>query len=148
MKRADRVLQASSGVVRETEPASSSLRSACLHTAVCTIRSLHAELMLYPKPGLVSPVDNGSHSDMDADLFMRSLFALRHYFKHMAQAGTQALPFDVLKELGCRPSAACWQLPAASIRIAALYFRWVYCVRQRVIAMRSLYPSLRIICVP
>lgn len=100
MKRADRVLRLSSGAVREAEPVSLSLRSSCLHTAVCAIRSLHAELMLYPKPGLVSPVDNGSHSDMDADLFMRSLFSLRHYFKHMAQAGTQALPFDVLKDLG------------------------------------------------
>src|SRR5690606_38142006 len=42
--------------------------------ALLAIRSLHAELVLYPKPGLVSPWDNGSHDDMDAALFMRSLF--------------------------------------------------------------------------
>lgn len=98
MKRADRALTIFS--VRDADLVSPSLRKACLHTALCAIRSLHAELVLYPKPGLVSPVDNGSHSDMDAELFMRSLFSLRHYFKQMAQAGTQAVPFDVLKELG------------------------------------------------
>ncbi|ABR90078.1 2-(5''-triphosphoribosyl)-3'-dephosphocoenzyme-A synthase [Janthinobacterium sp. Marseille] len=100
MKRADRALQTLFTTVRDAEPVSSSLRKSCLHTALCAIRSLHAELVLYPKPGLVSPIDNGSHSDMDADLFMRSLFSLRHYFKQMAQAGTQAVPFDVLKDLG------------------------------------------------
>lgn len=48
------------------------------------VGSLHVELCLYPKPGLVSPVDNGSHDDMDAATFMRSLFSLRHYFKKSA----------------------------------------------------------------
>ncbi|WP_241523014.1 triphosphoribosyl-dephospho-CoA synthase MdcB [Herminiimonas fonticola] len=67
---------------------------------MCAIRSLHAELVLYPKPGLVSPIDNGSHVDMDAGLFMRSLFSLRHYFIRMAHAGVQAVSFDVLKEYG------------------------------------------------
>ncbi|RQO33633.1 triphosphoribosyl-dephospho-CoA synthase MdcB [Herminiimonas sp. KBW02] len=81
---------------------SSSLRSLCLQTAIYAVRSLHAELVLYPKPGLVSPVDNGSHSDMDADLFMRSLFSLRHYFRHMAQAGSESATFDGLKDLGLR----------------------------------------------
>ncbi|MNR83537.1 2-(5''-triphosphoribosyl)-3'-dephosphocoenzyme-A synthase [compost metagenome] len=88
------------GTVSSAQLPDASLRQACLHTAMCAIRSLHAELVLYPKPGLVSPVDNGSHSDMDAELFMRSLFALRHYFRHMAYAGAQASPFDRLKDLG------------------------------------------------
>ena len=30
----------------------------CRRTALLAIRSLHAELCLYPKPGLVSPVDS------------------------------------------------------------------------------------------
>lgn len=83
-----------------TESVSPSLRSFCLQTAICAIRSMHAELVLYPKPGLVSLIDNGSHSDMDADLFMRSLFSLRHYFKDMAHAGSIAATFDDLKDLG------------------------------------------------
>ena len=33
------------------------------------IRALHTELLLYPKPGLVSAVDNGAHDDMDAGTF-------------------------------------------------------------------------------
>ena len=39
--------------------------------------ALHDELALAPKPGLVSFIDTGSHADMDAHSFMRSLFALR-----------------------------------------------------------------------
>ncbi|MFJ7566262.1 triphosphoribosyl-dephospho-CoA synthase MdcB [Herminiimonas sp. NPDC097707] len=76
------------------------LRDACLATAGIAIGSLHAELVLYPKPGLVSLIDNGSHTDMDAGLFMRSLFSLRHYFVRAAHAGAADVPFGVLKELG------------------------------------------------
>lgn len=76
------------------------LRAACLHTAIVAIRSLHAEIVLFPKPGLVSPVDNGSHTDMDMALFMRSLFSLRHYFVRMAQAGARDMAFAQLKVLG------------------------------------------------
>ncbi len=76
------------------------LRNACLATAGIAIGSLHAELVLYPKPGLVSLIDNGSHADMDAGLFMRSLFSLRHYFVRAAHAGAADMPFGVLKGLG------------------------------------------------
>jgi triphosphoribosyl-dephospho-CoA synthase len=76
------------------------LHARCQTTAIFAIRSLHAELMLYPKPGLVSPWDNGSHDDMDAELFMRSLFSLRHYFIRMTQAGAQDAAFHVLRALG------------------------------------------------
>jgi triphosphoribosyl-dephospho-CoA synthase len=64
------------------------------------LRSLHAELVLYPKPGLVSPRDNGSHRDMTAVTFARSLFALRHYFRDIARAGAAGAPFHVLRQLG------------------------------------------------
>ena len=63
------------------------------------LRSLYQELVLYPKPGLVSLVDNGSHRDMDAATFMRSLFSLRHYFFQIAAAGMQAAPFKQLQHL-------------------------------------------------
>jgi triphosphoribosyl-dephospho-CoA synthase len=64
------------------------------------IASLYEELALYPKPGLVSPYDSGSHDDMDAATFMRSMFALRHYFVAIAQAGAEGSSFDKLKSLG------------------------------------------------
>lgn len=64
------------------------------------VASLHAELVLYPKPGLVSLVDNGSHADMTAATFMRSLFTLRHYFRQIAFAGSIGAGFDHLTQLG------------------------------------------------
>jgi triphosphoribosyl-dephospho-CoA synthase len=64
------------------------------------VRALYAEVALEPKPGLVSFRDNGSHSDMQAATFVQSLFALRHYFGHMAQAGAARLPFAALQTLG------------------------------------------------
>lgn len=64
------------------------------------VRSLYAELALYPKPGLVSLIDNGSHDDMNAVTFMRSMFALRRYFGQIAHAGMVDAPFHELKQLG------------------------------------------------
>ncbi|WP_444848312.1 triphosphoribosyl-dephospho-CoA synthase MdcB [Duganella caerulea] len=74
--------------------------------AKLAVGSLHAELCLYPKPGLVSPVDTGSHDDMDAQTFMRSLFSLRHYFKKICLAGWDDAPFARLKQLGIEAEAA------------------------------------------
>ncbi len=64
------------------------------------VRSLYAELSLYPKPGLVSLVDNGSHRDMTAATFMRSMFTLRHYFARITQAGADNASFSTLAALG------------------------------------------------
>ncbi len=80
--------------------ASASSTAAARRIALLAVRSLRTELRLHPKPGLVTPLCNGSHRDMTADTFMRSLFALRHYFVRIAQAGCDAAPFEVLRELG------------------------------------------------
>ncbi|MGO4377271.1 triphosphoribosyl-dephospho-CoA synthase MdcB [Pseudoduganella sp. RAF53_2] len=64
------------------------------------VRALYIELALYPKPGLVSFIDTGSHADMDATTFLRSLFSLRHYFAHICEAGYHDAPFAELKRLG------------------------------------------------
>jgi triphosphoribosyl-dephospho-CoA synthase len=69
------------------------------------VRALYAEISLEPKPGLVSFRDSGSHHDMDANTFMRSLFALRSYFGRMAQAGAQTAPFGTLEALGQQAEA-------------------------------------------
>jgi len=68
--------------------------------ALRAVRSLYNELALYPKPGLVSFVDSGSHSDMDAATFMRSLFSLRHYYARICRAGYDGASFTELKKLG------------------------------------------------
>lgn len=79
---------------------SDEVRMFCAEIARLAVRSLYAEVTLYPKPGLVSLVDNGSHDDMTATTFMRSLFALRHYFVRITKAGSENAPFPILKRLG------------------------------------------------
>lgn len=64
------------------------------------IAALYDELELAPKPGLVSFVDSGSHSDMDAATFMKSLFALRHYYVQIAELGWQHAEFKFLESCG------------------------------------------------
>jgi len=81
-------------------PERDATRACCVEIARLAVGCLHTELVLYPKPGLVSLVDNGSHTDMNATTFLRSLFALRHYFIRIGQAGAANAPFSELKRLG------------------------------------------------
>ncbi len=71
-------------------------------TALSTsaVLSLYKEVSLYPKPGLVSPVDSGSHKDMDYQMFLASINSLRDYFGKVAEAGAAGAKFSVLQELG------------------------------------------------
>jgi triphosphoribosyl-dephospho-CoA synthase len=84
--------------VRDRADAAASAMTAAV--ARHAVRSLYQELALYPKPGLVSLVDTGSHDDMDATTFVRSLFSLRRYFQDIALAGARGDGFDVLRGLG------------------------------------------------
>ncbi len=69
--------------------------------AQAATRALYDELALYPKPGLVSLVDNGSHADMTALTFVRSISALRPYFHEIAILGAGDAPFtELLERLG------------------------------------------------
>ncbi|MEI7514313.1 MAG: triphosphoribosyl-dephospho-CoA synthase MdcB [Betaproteobacteria bacterium] len=76
-----------------------------LTLARAAVRALYVEVALEPKPGLVSLRDNGSHADMDAATFVRSLFALRHYFVRIAQAGAQGMDLPGLQALGLAAEA-------------------------------------------
>jgi triphosphoribosyl-dephospho-CoA synthase len=67
--------------------------------------ALYDELSLTPKPGLVTLIDRGSHEDMDAHTFMRSLFALRRYFAQIAEAGFGGAEFAVLERYGIAAEA-------------------------------------------
>ncbi len=74
--------------------------------AFAAIASLHAELVLAPKPGLVCPDDPGSHDDMDAATMMRSLVALRHGFRRMIVEAATGAPFATLEAIGLRAEQA------------------------------------------
>jgi triphosphoribosyl-dephospho-CoA synthase len=65
--------------------------------AVC---ALYDELALYPKPGLVSFIDNGAHLDMNGNMLFRSLFGLRHYFYQAGFHATLNSAPEVLVNLG------------------------------------------------
>jgi len=67
--------------------------------------ALYDELALSPKPGLVTLTDRGSHADMDAHSFMRSLFALRSYFVRIAELGAAGAPFEALERCGIAAEA-------------------------------------------
>jgi triphosphoribosyl-dephospho-CoA synthase len=64
------------------------------------IRSLYREVVLSPKPGLVSPESQGSHADMDYTTFLRSLHALRRYFPAITQCGLSRPGLIPLQMLG------------------------------------------------
>ncbi|WP_179403213.1 triphosphoribosyl-dephospho-CoA synthase MdcB [Burkholderia guangdongensis] len=69
-------------------------------------RSLLLEIDTYPKPGLVSQVDTGSHTDMDASTFARSAAALRPYFAELADAGARDAEMATLRKIGVRAEHA------------------------------------------
>lgn len=64
------------------------------------ILALHDELALAPKPGLVSFADSGSHLDMDARTFLRSMFSLRCAFPCFAELGARGASFAALEREG------------------------------------------------
>jgi len=68
--------------------------------------ALLQELAAWPKPGLVSHVDNGSHRDMDAATLHASAEALRPYFVALAQAGHARAEMGALRDIGLRAEAA------------------------------------------
>ena len=67
---------------------------------------LHLEIDTYPKPGLVSPVDTGSHADMDAAMLHASAELLKPYFAEMAAAGAQGAEMGRLRVIGIEAERA------------------------------------------
>jgi triphosphoribosyl-dephospho-CoA synthase len=62
--------------------------------AAAAVAALHDELKAYPKPGLVSPVDSGAHSDMDYALMCRSADSLLEPLVQLAAAGRAGHSFE------------------------------------------------------
>lgn len=67
---------------------------------------LRLEVQTWPKPGLVSEVDTGSHDDMDAGTFARSAAAIRPYLAELASAGAARAEMAVLRRIGLRAEHA------------------------------------------
>lgn len=80
--------------------ASSHHSGAVAHIVWAARRALHTEACLWPKPGLVSNRDSGSHEDMDVGHFMRSTESLHDYFRAIARAGARGEQYDTLRRLG------------------------------------------------
>ncbi len=74
--------------------------------AATAVQCLLVELETWPKPGLVSHVDTGSHSDMDAGTFRRSAAAIQPYFQALADAGAQGCGMGRLRVIGLEAEAA------------------------------------------
>ena len=64
------------------------------------------ELATWPKPGLVSHVDAGSHRDMDGAMLQRSAEVLRPFFVELAHAGWERSGMSHLRAIGLRAEAA------------------------------------------
>ena len=60
------------------------------------VRALRSELDTPLKPGLVGPDGNGAHRDMDYDLMVKGIDAIRPFFPRMAQA----ISPEELRQLG------------------------------------------------
>jgi len=70
------------------------------HIANIAARALLEELETWPKPGLVSHVDCGSHNDMNAGHFERSVVAITPFFALLAQAGSVSADMPSLRSIG------------------------------------------------
>jgi triphosphoribosyl-dephospho-CoA synthase len=75
-------------------------RSAADAVSALAATCLLAELHTWPKPGLVSLVDSGSHLDMDAGTFRRSIAAIAPFFGALAQSGAKGAAMDDLRRIG------------------------------------------------
>jgi triphosphoribosyl-dephospho-CoA synthase len=74
-----------------------------LDAACCA--ALKREADAWPKPGLVTPVDAGSHRDMNYATFVDSIAALRGYFAEVAAAGARGAAYAQLQPIAIAAEA-------------------------------------------
>jgi triphosphoribosyl-dephospho-CoA synthase len=105
---ASRVAVATTVAAREASSAGHALRIAAWaqHVAAMAEHSLLLEVSTFPKPGLVSDIDNGSHTDMDAAMFRRSAAAIRPFFRELVVAGVCNAEMATLRRIGLRAERA------------------------------------------
>jgi len=64
------------------------------------VQAILYEVSCYPSPGLVSPISNGAHTDMDYFTFIDSTIALSKYFTLFAQQGlSEKTHKEIFKEI-------------------------------------------------
>ncbi len=81
--------------------------TACVELiAAAALQSLLLELETWPKPGLVSHIDAGSHTDMDAGTFRRSAAAIAPFFCAFAAAGARNAAMAELRHIGLNAEAS------------------------------------------
>lgn len=83
-----------------------SVLAPALQIAKLAERSLRMELDTWPKPGLVSHIDSGSHADMTAETFRQSASTLQPFFAELALAGMLEESMPALREIGLRAERA------------------------------------------
>ena len=74
--------------------------------AALAAHSLQLEIETWPKPGLVSHIDTGSHTDMDADTFRRSALAIQPFLARLVEAGARNADMPLLRKIGLRAEHA------------------------------------------
>ena len=80
--------------------------AACKQLAALAVTALLEEAALFPKPGLVDPVSQGAHTDMDFTTLVRSAAALRQGFYECARIGYDSLPRSVAPAHTAQPTTA------------------------------------------
>ena len=74
------------------------------------MHSIYDELDMYPKFGLVSKRDNGSHTDMEYETFVRSIFAIKPYIKEYILYGVKGLDHPLeLQRIGLLAETAMFE---------------------------------------
>ena len=107
------------------------------------IAAMYDELALSPKPGLVSFEGSGSHCDMDASTFMRSLYALRPYFAQITQAGACGAGFSDLQGLGRQAETQMLQATGGvNTHRGAIFMLGVLCASAGALAALGLAPRV------
>jgi triphosphoribosyl-dephospho-CoA synthase len=74
--------------------------SGAAEIAALATAALLDELNTWPKPGLVSHIDNGSHTDMDAATLTASARALTAFFAELADAGAAGAGMEEFRAIG------------------------------------------------
>lgn len=69
------------------------------------LNALRSEVLAWPKPGLVTPVDSGSHHDMHIGTFLKSITALEGTFAEMAMAAAFGEGFQAMMVAGRKAEA-------------------------------------------
>lgn len=70
------------------------------------LEALRSEVTAWPKPGLVTPRDSGSHHDMDINTFHASITALKGCFGQIARSAAAGRELAALRTIGIEAELA------------------------------------------